>query len=76
MSHGNRLQTRGNKEAIFQSNSRFFSSTFGVNSATLIKLLNMELWFTKTLIFYSNIKSMSISEKKCTERRLTKVLKM
>lgn len=55
MSHGDRLQTRSNKEAIFQSNSRFLSSTFGVNSATLIKLLSTELWFAKTFIFHSNI---------------------
>lgn len=35
-------QTRGKKEAIFQSNSRFFSSTFGVSSATLINLLSLQ----------------------------------
>lgn len=54
MSHGDSLQTRSSKEAIFQSNSRFLSSTFGVNSVTLIKLLSTELWFAKTLIFHSN----------------------
>lgn len=55
MSHGDRLQTRSNTEAIIQSNSRFLSSTFGVNSATLITLLSTELCFAKTFIFHSNI---------------------
>lgn len=54
-SWGQTANYRSNKEAIFQSNSRFLSSTFGVNSATLIKLLSTELWLAKSLIFHSNI---------------------